>query len=77
MDLKGSKGDLINLFEKLENENWIDRYTRAVLVEFTVYNAQVSNLFLETYFSVTTYDFKGVICVYVCYSVFTSLDIGP
>ncbi|GFO38752.1 polycystic kidney disease protein 1-like 2 [Plakobranchus ocellatus] len=42
--LEGSKEDLQAKMEQLERENWIDKYTRAVFVEFTVYNAQV-NLF--------------------------------
>ncbi|XP_025099956.1 uncharacterized protein LOC112567446 isoform X4 [Pomacea canaliculata] len=42
--LKGSKDELKTFMKKLENEKWIDRYTRAVFVEFTTYNAQV-NLF--------------------------------
>ncbi|KAK7111823.1 hypothetical protein V1264_011390 [Littorina saxatilis] len=42
--LKGSKTDLKALMNKLEGQEWIDRYTRAVFVEFTTYNAQV-NLF--------------------------------
>lgn len=39
--LKGSKDELKTFMKKLENEKWIDRYTRAVFVEFTTYNAQV------------------------------------
>ena len=39
--LKGSKTDLIALMNELEQNQWIDRYTRAVFVEFTTYNAQV------------------------------------
>ena len=39
--LKGSKTDLIALMNTLEQQQWIDRYTRAVFVEFTTYNAQV------------------------------------
>ncbi|XP_059156486.1 polycystin-1-like protein 2 [Physella acuta] len=42
--LNGSKSDLVETFNRLEAERWIDRYTRAVFVEFTVYNPQV-NLF--------------------------------
>ena len=36
--------DMINQLEQLENEGWIDRYTRAVFLEFTVYNPSI-NLF--------------------------------
>ena len=39
--LRGPKADLITLLNTLEQEDWIDRYTRAVFVEFTTYNAQV------------------------------------
>ncbi|KAL8606997.1 hypothetical protein ACOMHN_041386 [Nucella lapillus] len=42
--LKGSKATLIALMTRLETEKWIDRYSRAIFVEFTTYNAQV-NLF--------------------------------
>ncbi|XP_076441454.1 uncharacterized protein LOC143280592 [Babylonia areolata] len=42
--LKGPKADLLALMIQLQEQNWIDRYTRAVFVEFTIYNAQV-NLF--------------------------------
>ncbi|XP_076459182.1 polycystin-1-like [Babylonia areolata] len=42
--LKGDRTTLIELMKRLEQEKWIDRYTRAVFVEFTTYNAQV-NLF--------------------------------
>ena len=41
--LRGSKNDLIVLMKRLEKEAWIDRYTRAVFIEFTTYNAQVSD----------------------------------
>lgn len=39
--LRGSKGDLVVLMQQLQNQSWIDRYTRAVFIEFTIYNAQV------------------------------------
>ncbi|KAK7505245.1 hypothetical protein BaRGS_00003407 [Batillaria attramentaria] len=42
--LEGSKSELLNLFTRLETEQWIDQYTRAVFIEFVIYNAQV-NLF--------------------------------
>lgn len=35
---------MIDQFNKLQNESWIDRYTRAVFLEFTVYNPSI-NLF--------------------------------
>ncbi|KAK7502419.1 hypothetical protein BaRGS_00006372, partial [Batillaria attramentaria] len=42
--LQGSRSDLLDLMARLETEMWVDRYTRAVFIEFTTYNAQV-NLF--------------------------------
>lgn len=43
--LRGSGEYMLNRMEELESEGWIDRYTRAVFVEFSVYNPQV-NLFI-------------------------------
>ncbi|XP_036357895.1 polycystin-1-like isoform X2 [Octopus sinensis] len=42
--LKGSKTKLTTMMERLQNTSWIDKLTRAVFVEFTIYNPQV-NLF--------------------------------
>ncbi|KAH9502510.1 hypothetical protein Btru_068871, partial [Bulinus truncatus] len=42
--LEGSKNELRDLFANLQSEQWIDRYTRAVFIEFTTYNPQI-NLF--------------------------------
>ncbi|CAL1538860.1 unnamed protein product, partial [Lymnaea stagnalis] len=42
--LVGSKEELIGNLTQLKQERWVDRYTRAVFVEFTTYNPQV-NLF--------------------------------
>lgn len=44
--VKLNKGyfDMINELEQLQNEEWIDKYTRAVFLEFTVYNPSI-NLF--------------------------------
>ena len=42
--LKGSREDLWPRIEKLIADNWIDERTRAVVAEFSVYNAQ-ANLF--------------------------------
>nr|XP_002732126.1 PREDICTED: polycystic kidney disease protein 1-like 2-like [Saccoglossus kowalevskii] len=42
--LTGSKTDMHDLLYRLEAENWIDKYTRAVFIEFSTYNAQ-ANLF--------------------------------
>ena len=43
-ELVGSQPDLLKKMVQLENENWIDSLTRAVFIEFSVYNAQ-ANLF--------------------------------
>ncbi|XP_070581220.1 polycystin family receptor for egg jelly-like isoform X2 [Ptychodera flava] len=40
--LLGNTTELHNLFYRLESENWIDDYTKAVFVEFSTYNAQVN-----------------------------------
>ncbi|GAB6020442.1 polycystic kidney disease 1-like 2 [Chamberlinius hualienensis] len=42
--LKGRQSDLLQLMDQLQGLNWIDKYTRSVIVEFSVFNAQV-NLF--------------------------------
>ncbi|XP_033750161.1 uncharacterized protein LOC117334568 isoform X2 [Pecten maximus] len=42
--LKGSSNSISMKMKQLEKEKWIDKYTRAVFVEFTVYNPGV-NLF--------------------------------
>lgn len=40
--LKGRESDLKKLLVQLQMENWIDKYTRMVVVEFSVFNAQVN-----------------------------------
>ncbi|KAI8513996.1 hypothetical protein Bbelb_083200 [Branchiostoma belcheri] len=45
VDLGTSKEDGERIVRYLHRHDWLDRYTRAVMVEFTVYNANV-NLFL-------------------------------
>ncbi|XP_066292808.1 polycystin-2-like [Branchiostoma lanceolatum] len=42
--LDGNKEELVQRMQQLQHEGWLDRNTRAVVVEFSVYNAQV-NLF--------------------------------
>ena len=42
--LKGTVGALVKKIKSLQETSWIDKYTRAVIIDFTVYNAQV-NLF--------------------------------
>ena len=39
--MKGSIGELKDKIEVLQNSSWIDNRTRAVMVEFSVFNAQV------------------------------------
>lgn len=39
--LKGSTQDLLDRLNYLQKLGWIDRYTRAVMLEFSVYNANV------------------------------------
>ena len=39
--LTGYIGDLKDKLTKLKYENWVDNRTRALIVEFSVYNAQV------------------------------------
>lgn len=42
--LRGSRAHLTSEMSRLEHSNWIDGQTRAIVVEFSVYNAQ-ANLF--------------------------------
>ena len=41
-ELRGPLRSMLMRAEQLNKEGWIDKYTRAVFVEFTVYNAQVT-----------------------------------
>ena len=43
-ELNKGTDELINRTYELESQAWIDRYTRAVFIEFTVYNPG-TNLF--------------------------------
>ncbi len=45
LDLTGSFYDLLEKIKELRENRWTDSYTRAVFVEFTVYNVQ-ANLFV-------------------------------
>ncbi|XP_078692041.1 polycystin-2-like [Branchiostoma floridae x Branchiostoma belcheri] len=47
--LDGDKQELVRRMQQLQAEGWLDRNTRAVVVEFSIYNAQV-NLFSYTRF---------------------------
>lgn len=44
--LTGNKEKLLHIIDRLEDNRWIDEKTRAVFVEFSIYNAQV-NLFVS------------------------------
>ena len=44
VELRGTRSEMRKKLEMLENEAWIDKYTRGLFVEFTVYNPNV-NLF--------------------------------
>ena len=39
--MKGNIADLLHKIEVLQNESWIDNRTRAIITEFSVFNAQV------------------------------------
>ena len=41
LKLTGYIGDLVNKVKYLQDNNWINNRTRAVITEFSVYNAQV------------------------------------
>ena len=43
--LRGSFKEMLKDIKQLREEKWTDKYTRAVFIEFTVYNAQ-ANLFV-------------------------------
>lgn len=43
-ELRGDEKSLLLRTKELETQAWIDRYTRAILIEFTVYNPG-TNLF--------------------------------
>jgi hypothetical protein len=46
--MNGNVGNIISNFTLLEENNWLDKQTRAVFVEFNVYNPNV-NLFTYCY----------------------------
>ena len=43
VELRGDTDVLLDKVAELETDGWIDRYTRAVIMEVTTYNAQVNN----------------------------------
>ena len=40
--LSGTQSNIQQKFEQLQKTHWIDKYTRAVLLEFSIYNANVN-----------------------------------
>ncbi|XP_012934947.1 polycystic kidney disease protein 1-like 2 [Aplysia californica] len=61
--LNGSKAAVLETVSRLEREKWVDRYTRTVFVEFTVYNPQV-NLFSVNTFLAEFHSTNGVVPSY-------------
>ena len=49
VELKGDVPTMLRKINRLRSEGWIDRYTRAVFIDFTVYNAQVNLFVVCTY----------------------------
>jgi polycystin 1L2 len=49
VELKGNLSDVIDTLQQLQAEKWVDGYTRAVIFEFTIYNAQVNLFAVVTY----------------------------
>lgn len=42
MTLNGSKSSIQEKFQYLQNSRWIDENTRALFIEFSIYNAQIN-----------------------------------
>ncbi|KAI8510717.1 hypothetical protein Bbelb_116330 [Branchiostoma belcheri] len=59
---------------QLEPSGWIDRYTRAVFVEMTVYNPH-ANLFSVTTWAWVVVGFQGVFIIFTLYFVIRELDL--
>lgn len=51
--LKGNIKQMQERAEELEREGWVNEYTRAIFVEFTVYNPQVNLFGITTYLAET------------------------
>lgn len=49
-DLGYSKETAVPMISSLRSNGWIDRYTRAVLLEFTIYNPYTGYLSIATYY---------------------------
>lgn len=41
LPVRGSSSEILERLDYLQKVNWIDKYTRAVMLEFSVYNANV------------------------------------
>ncbi|GMR47701.1 hypothetical protein PMAYCL1PPCAC_17896, partial [Pristionchus mayeri] len=41
-DIVGTASDLTNQMKRMEREGWVDENTRAIIIEFSMYNAQVN-----------------------------------
>ena len=51
LELRGTIDDMLEKTRQLEHEGWVNEYTRAVFVEFTVYNPQLNLFGIITYLS--------------------------
>lgn len=52
VDLSNTTNESHKIIEHLKNTIWIDRGTRAVIIEFTVYNANINMFCSIKYFSI-------------------------
>ena len=41
VELRGDRNAIVNKIVEIKDNGWIDRYTRAVFIEFATYNTQV------------------------------------
>ena len=76
IDLKGDFYTLRNTIKEMRRLKWTDRFTRAVFVEFTVYNAQV-NLFVIVNMVAEFVDSAGIYVHYRVDPVNLLGQVGP
>ena len=76
IDLKGDFYTLRNTIKEMRHLKWTDRFTRAVFVEFTVYNAQV-NLFVIVNMVAEFVDSAGIYVHYRVDPVNLLGQVGP
>ena len=76
IDLKGDFHTLRNTIKEMRHLKWTDRFTRAVFVEFTVYNAQV-NLFVIVNMVAEFVDSAGIYVHYRVDPVNLLGQVGP